>query len=59
MANFLLEHAWPGVVLWDLLYISDYALTISCARLYGQQETIVFDGSYEITPFFQRDINSL
>lgn len=59
MPNFLLEHAWPGVVLWDLPYISDYALTITCARLYGRQETIVFDGSYEITPFFQRDINSL
>ena len=59
MPNFLFEHAWPGMVLWGLLYISDYALTITCARLYGRQETIVFEGSYEITPFFQRDINSL
>jgi hypothetical protein len=47
------------MVLWGLLYISDYALTITCARLYGRQKTIVFEGSYEITPFFQRDINSL
>jgi hypothetical protein len=59
LPNFLFEHAWPGMVLWGLLYISDYALTITCARLYGRQETIVFEGSYEITPFFQRDINSL
>ena len=59
MPNFLFEHAWPGMVLWGLLYISDYALTITCARLYGRQETIVFEGSYEITPFFRRDIDSL
>lgn len=59
MPTFLFEHAWAGISLWGLLYISDYALTITCARLYGRQETIVFEGSYEITPFFQRDINSL
>jgi len=47
------------MVLWGLLYVSDYALTITCARLYGRQQTIAFEGSYEITPFFQRDINSL
>jgi hypothetical protein len=47
------------MALWGLLYISDYALTITCARIHGRQETIVVEGSYEITPFFQRDINSL
>ena len=47
------------MVLWSLLYVSDYALTIICARLCGRQETIVFEGSYEITPYFQRDIDSL
>jgi hypothetical protein len=46
------------MVVWGLLYVSDYALTIVCARLYGRQETIVFEGSYEITPFYQRDIDS-
>jgi hypothetical protein len=47
------------MLVWGLLYVSDYTLTIVCARLYGQQETIVLQGSYEITPFYQRDINSL
>jgi hypothetical protein len=47
------------MVLWGLLYVSDYALTITCARLYRQQQTIAFEGSYEITPFYQRDIDSL
>jgi hypothetical protein len=59
LPNFLFEHAWPGMVVWGLLYVSDYALTTVCARLYGRQETIVFEGSYEITPFYQRDIDSL
>jgi hypothetical protein len=59
LPNFLFEHGWPGMAFWGLLYISDYTLTIACARLYGRQEIIVFEGSYEITPFFQRDINSL
>jgi hypothetical protein len=59
LPNLLFEHAWPGMLVWGLLYVSDYALTIVCARLYGRQETIVFQGSYEITPFYQRDIDSL
>jgi len=59
LPNFLFEHAWPGMVVWGLLYVSDYALTTVCARLYRRQKTIVFEGSYEITPFYQRDIDSL
>jgi hypothetical protein len=59
LPNFLFEHAWPGMVVWGLFYVSDYALTTVCARLYGRQKTIVFEGSYEITPFYQRDIDSL
>jgi len=57
--SFLFNHFWPGMLVWTLLYISDYALTITCARLYRSQETVIIEGSYEITPFFQRDINSL
>jgi hypothetical protein len=52
---------WPCLTSWVLLYISDYVLTIKCARLYrgGVCEKLVFEGSYELTPFFQRDIDSL
>ena len=59
MPSFLFDNFWPGMAVWSLLYISDYALTIICARLYRAQETIIFEGSYELTPFFQRDIDSL
>src|SRR5215472_3835414 len=47
------------MIVWSLFYISDYALTIRCARLYRQQETVIFEGSYDITPLFQKDVDSL
>ncbi len=44
-----------------LLYVSDYTLTLACARMYqaGVKEKLVIEGSYEITPFYQRDIDTL
>ena len=61
MPNLLFEHAWPGMVVWGLLYVSDYTMTIVCARMYlnGVRNKIAFEGSYELTPYFQRDIDSL
>jgi hypothetical protein len=61
MPDFFFHSLWPGLAFWSLLYISDYALTVTCARLYraGACEKFVFEGSYELTPFFQRDIDSL
>lgn len=61
LSALLLNSLWPGLAIWTVLYVSDYAWTIACARLYraGVSERIVFDGSYEITPYFQRDIDSL
>ena len=54
-----LESTWLGPAAWAALYVSDYFLTVACARLYGAQSTIAFEGSYEITPFFQADVNAL
>ena len=55
------QNFWAGLSLWILLFISDYTLTLVCARLYqkGVRDKIVFEGSYEITAYFQRDIDSL
>jgi hypothetical protein len=55
----LVESAWAGPLLWAALYVSDYALTIASARLYSRQDKIVFEGSFEITPQFQADVNAL
>jgi len=43
------------------MYISDYYLTIYGARLYQThaRRYFVFEGSYELTPYFQEDINAL
>jgi hypothetical protein len=59
MVDFLLESAWLGPSLWAGLYVSDYCLTIACARMYQAQDKVVFEGSYEITPIYQKDINAL
>jgi len=56
-----LDRLWPGLLVWLLLYISDYGLTLACARLYqaGARDKIAFEGSYEINPYYQQDINAL
>jgi hypothetical protein len=58
--HFLFTNPWPGLALWCTLYISDYALTLWCAHMYQAwvHEKIAVEGSFELTPFFQRDINS-
>ncbi len=53
------QSPWPGVALWMALYISDYAFTIACARMYRAQDKIAYEGSFEITPFYQSDVNAL
>jgi hypothetical protein len=55
----LLQSWWLGPLLWAVLYVSDYSLTIACARLYRAQDKVVFEGSYEITPIFQADVDAL
>jgi len=61
LSNFFFNTLWPGLTVWSVPFISDYVLTITCARLYraGASEKLVVEGSYEITPYFQRDIDSL
>jgi hypothetical protein len=52
---------WPGILFWAALFISDSNLTVTCARMYqaGVREHIVFEGSYELTPYHQADIDAL
>ena len=61
MPDYFLQHWWPCVATWAGLFVMDYAMTIRCARLYksGVCEKFVFEGSYEITPMFQKDIDNL
>lgn len=52
---------WLGLVMWAVLYTSDLVFTMTCARLYqhGAREFVVFEGSYEITPYYQSDVDAL
>ncbi len=49
----------PGVILWIILYISDYYLTIYSARGFREVGHFQFEGSFELTPQFQKDIDAL
>jgi hypothetical protein len=58
--QYLLEtNPWSGVILWIILYISDYYLTIYSARGFREIGHFQFEGSMELTPQFQNDVNNL
>jgi hypothetical protein len=59
MIDVLLARVWAPPPLCPLQYIFDYALTIAAARLYQSRNKTVFEGSYEITPTCQTDVNAL
>ena len=49
----------PGVILWIILYVSDYYLTIYSARGFREVGHFHFEGSFELTPQYQKDIDAL
>ena len=49
----------PGMILWIILYISDYYLTIYSARGFREVGHFQFEGSFELTPQYQNDIDAL
>jgi hypothetical protein len=57
----IFQKLWIILPVWLLLYLSDYYLTILGASYHkaGGCDHIVFEGSYELTPQFQADINTL
>jgi hypothetical protein len=59
METWLATSPWPGVVLWIILYISDYYLTIYSVRGFREIGHFQFEGSFELTPQYQKDIDVL
>ncbi|MGB8226663.1 MAG: hypothetical protein WCE45_07380 [Sedimentisphaerales bacterium] len=57
----IFQKLWIILPLWLVLYFSDYYLTILGAHYYkaGGCEHLIFEGSYELTPQFQPDIDAL
>jgi hypothetical protein len=59
MQYWLASNPWYGILLWMVLYISDYYLTIYCARGFREIGHFQFEGSFELTPHYQKDIDAL
>jgi hypothetical protein len=53
----LVNYIWTGPVLWAIIYISDFTLTMIAAQLLksGASKHFVFK-MYELTPSFQKDV---
>src|SRR5512134_3227969 len=59
METWLATSPWPGLILWVILYTTDYYLTVYSARGFREIEHFQFEGSFELTPQFQKDIDAL
>lgn len=59
MESWLATAPWQGVILWAILYTSDYYLTLYTARQHKSIPQLQFEGSFELTPQFQNDIDHL
>jgi hypothetical protein len=57
----LSEQVVAVIVVWIVLYASDYYLTLAGARLCrgAGNRHLVHEGSYELTPAFQQDVDGL
>jgi hypothetical protein len=57
----LVASPWPGILTFAFLFTSDSSLTMTCARMYreGVRDHIGFDGSFELTPFHQVEVDAL
>jgi hypothetical protein len=59
MEDWLATSPWYGVVLWIILYTSDYYFTLYSARGLREVGHFQHEGGYELTPQFQKDVDSL
>jgi hypothetical protein len=59
METWLATSPWPGLILWVILYTSDYYLTAYSARGFRGIGHFQFEGSFELTPQYQKDIDAL
>ena len=59
MQYWLATSPWSGVILWIILYTSDYYLTLYSARGFREIGHFQFEGSFELTPQYQNDIDNL
>ena len=46
----------PGMLMWIIIYISDYYMTLAVVKAYKDFDVIKFEKSMELTPQFQKDV---
>ena len=53
------DNIWLALAIWVVSYCADYYLTLYSARLYRAQAQahFAFEGSLELTPYYQADID--
>lgn len=56
--TYLLHHNWIPALAWIILYTGDYYLTLYGARLREMQSVYNLEGSYELTPEYEKDVDS-
>lgn len=59
MEYWLISNPLYGIICWVILYSSDYYLTIRSARGFREIDRFRFEGSMELTPQFQKDVDHL
>lgn len=58
LLNLAKANVWVTLIIWVVLYVSDYALTLIGARLRAaQMANISTGGSYELNAYFVKDID--
>jgi len=59
MIKFLVEYFWLGPLILCFLYISGEWFSVTCARMRRQQNTIEYEGNFELNAFSQNDTDNL
>jgi hypothetical protein len=59
MQYWLSTRPWYGIISWIILYTSDYYLTLYSAHGFREIGHFQFEGSFELTPQYQKDIDAL
>ena len=57
MESWLIASPYPGMILWFILYTSDYYMTLATARGYKEMGVFLYEKSFELTPQYQKDID--
>ena len=57
MESWLIASPYPGMILWFILYTSDYYMTLAAARGYKEMGVFLYEKSFELTPQYQKDID--